>query len=138
MNPKRQRPRHRAEAETVPLRTGDGPTRSSLARSALHDARRCLERRREAIRAEIAAYPMPIPACDAQFNHLLDERRRIARRLARTGELLERGVSPDPDETIACLVGLSADVDEATRATIERLASRPPAAGGDADPSCPD
>jgi hypothetical protein len=29
------------------------------------------------IDAEIRAYPTPIPRCDAQFNHLLEERDRI-------------------------------------------------------------
>ena len=28
---------------------------------------------------EIGAYPSPIPACDAQFNYLLEKRRRLAR-----------------------------------------------------------
>ena len=30
---------------------------------------------------EIRSYPTPIPRCDAQFNHLYDQRLRIARRL---------------------------------------------------------
>ena len=29
------------------------------------------------IDAEIRAYPTPIPRCDAQFNHLLEERERL-------------------------------------------------------------
>jgi len=32
--------------------------------------------------SEIAAYPAPISGCDAQFNHLLAERRRLARALS--------------------------------------------------------
>ena len=31
--------------------------------------------------AEIRAYPTPIPRCDAQFNHLIEERDRIRRLL---------------------------------------------------------
>ena len=31
--------------------------------------------------AEIRAYPTPIPRCDAQFNHLMEERDRIRRLL---------------------------------------------------------
>ena len=31
--------------------------------------------------AEIRSYPTPIPRCDAQFNHLLEERDRIRRLL---------------------------------------------------------
>jgi hypothetical protein len=31
--------------------------------------------------AEIRSYPTPIPRCDAQFNHLMEERDRIVRAL---------------------------------------------------------
>ena len=43
--------------------------------------RDCLEARQRALRAQINAYPPPIPACDAQFNHLLDQRRALAEEL---------------------------------------------------------
>jgi hypothetical protein len=36
-----------------------------------------LERKRREITAEINAYPSPIAGCDAQFNGLLEDRRRI-------------------------------------------------------------
>ena len=49
---------------------------------ALQVARGSLERERERLREEIETYPPPIPACDAQFNHLLEERVRVARELA--------------------------------------------------------
>lgn len=42
-----------------------------------------LEVRRRAVAAEIGAYPAPITGCDAQFNHLTEERRRLAREIAR-------------------------------------------------------
>jgi hypothetical protein len=32
--------------------------------------------------AEIRAYPTPVSGCDAQYNHLLAERRRVRRALA--------------------------------------------------------
>jgi hypothetical protein len=35
-----------------------------------------------AIAAEIHSYPTPISGCDAQFNHLLAERRRLAEAMA--------------------------------------------------------
>ncbi len=35
-----------------------------------------LERMQETVAAEINAYPPPIPACDAQYNHLLARRAR--------------------------------------------------------------
>ena len=43
----------------------------TVARAELATARRLLA-------AEISAYPTPISGCDAQFNHLLAERVRIA------------------------------------------------------------
>ncbi len=41
-------------------------------------ARESLEAARRDVTAEISAYPRPISGCDAQFNHLLAERKRIA------------------------------------------------------------
>ena len=42
-----------------------------------------LERMQEAVAAEIRAYPSPIPACDAQYNHLLERRQALSAALAR-------------------------------------------------------
>ena len=36
-----------------------------------------LEERRRQLDEEIRGYPTPIPRCDAQFNHLYEERARI-------------------------------------------------------------
>ena len=41
-----------------------------------------LERLQEAVAAEIRAYPPPIPACDAQYNHLLERRAALSEALA--------------------------------------------------------
>ena len=46
------------------------------------EIRNLLEQQRVRIQEEIANYPPPITACDAQFNHLLEQRSRIARELA--------------------------------------------------------
>lgn len=43
---------------------------TARARNALIEARAGLDR-------EISAYPTPISGCDAQYNHLLAERRRV-------------------------------------------------------------
>ena len=40
-----------------------------------------LEQKKAAIYEEIANYPPPIPACDQQFNHLLEERTQILQEL---------------------------------------------------------
>ena len=42
----------------------------SMARAALHRAQ-------EDLTAEIRGYPTPVSGCDAQYNHLLAERRRV-------------------------------------------------------------
>ena len=42
------------------------------------DAKARLLQEQRRINEEIAAYPGPIPACDAYFNSLLEERGRIA------------------------------------------------------------
>ncbi len=49
-----------------------------------------LEARRAAINEEISAYPAPVTGCDAQFNHLLDERRGINLELKRLDEAHKR------------------------------------------------
>jgi hypothetical protein len=46
---------------------------------------------REAVAAEIRAYPAPIPACDAQYNHLLERRAALAKALASLDAARESG-----------------------------------------------
>lgn len=45
--------------------------------------RRHIETRRRPIQDEIRRYPPPIPACDAHFNHLLEQRTLLSRELVR-------------------------------------------------------
>jgi glutamate/tyrosine decarboxylase-like PLP-dependent enzyme len=66
------KPEHEAWVELI---------RERLDRAADVARRPMLEARRQALDAEIRAYPTPIPRCDAQFNHLFEERARIAREL---------------------------------------------------------
>jgi hypothetical protein len=60
--------------------------RLTLARDALRLAR-------QNILAEIGSYPRPVAGCDAQFNYLLDLRRRLDHALA---ALEEEVVIPTP------------------------------------------
>jgi hypothetical protein len=46
----------------------------------------CLESRRMQIYEEIRNYPLPIPACDAQYNHLLEQRSGVSKELRRMVE----------------------------------------------------
>lgn len=48
----------------------------------LHQARQALHKAAQLLNQEIADYPGPIAGCDAQFNHLLADRRRIAAAMA--------------------------------------------------------
>jgi|GEM_PF-4244958 len=49
-----------------------------------------LENKRWQINKEIGSYPAPIPACDLQFNHLLEERSQISAKLKMIETLLEQ------------------------------------------------
>jgi hypothetical protein len=53
------------------------------------EMREALCRAKRAIDDEIAAYPTPIPRCDAQFNHLYDQRARLAGMLSSLDAALE-------------------------------------------------
>ncbi len=50
-----------------------------------------LERTQEAVAAEIRAYPPPIPACDAQYNHLLERRAALTEARNRLDDAREGG-----------------------------------------------
>ncbi len=64
-----------------------------------------LEHMQEAVAAEIRAYPPPIPACDAQYNHLLARRAALSKALARLDTARKDGPST-PESFLAGLPGL--------------------------------
>ena len=79
--------------------------------------RRRLEEEKDAVSAEIQAYPRPIAGCDAQFNHLLERRRLLweeisrlegarADRLASVGDFLQTSACLDQEAKRAILAGL--------------------------------
>ncbi len=51
----------------------------------------------EAVAAEIRAYPAPIPACDAQYDHLLERRAALAAARARLNAAREGGAATVED-----------------------------------------
>ncbi|MCL4266875.1 MAG: hypothetical protein KJ069_27085 [Anaerolineae bacterium] len=57
-----------------------------------------LEEKKNLLNEEIINYPPPIPACDAQFNYLLEERARLTAELNRLQELAGQGAD-DADTT---------------------------------------
>ena len=73
--------------------------------------KRHLEARRRPIQDEIRRYPPPIPACDAHFNHLLEQRSLLSRELVRLEAACRDG---DPETAVAAFVRSSPCVDDST------------------------
>lgn len=63
---------------------------SDLLESICSDIKARLERSKEQVHAEIRNYPPPIPACDVQFNQLLEKRTRVSQELTRLQALSAR------------------------------------------------
>jgi hypothetical protein len=61
-----------------------------------------LEQEKDRIYEEIRNYPRPIPACDQQFNYLLDQRRRIGDELVRMNEALDDSLSTRGSFELLC------------------------------------
>ncbi|MCB9148657.1 MAG: hypothetical protein H6641_07840 [Caldilineaceae bacterium] len=80
------------------------------------DVRALMVRKKEQIYAEIRAYPFPIPACDAQYNYLLEKRDRASQELQQLDALA--AAQANPAATLAALkavVAESALLDKETR-----------------------
>ncbi len=63
---------------------------SSHLRSLGIELRDALVRAKRSIDEEIRTYPTPIPRCDAQFNHMYEQRSRLAELLNRLHAALDR------------------------------------------------
>jgi hypothetical protein len=59
-------------------------------KAAWEKMRAYLENKKARIYEEIRNYPRPIPGCDQQFNHLLEERARVARELNQIDEAFRK------------------------------------------------
>lgn len=77
-----------------------------------------LEARRIAISRELATIPPPVPACDVDFNRLLEDRGRVADDLQQLHRLLRSGASV---ATIGTFCRQSTSVGDAVKREIERL-----------------
>jgi len=71
--------------------------------------KRHLESKRRPIQEEIRRYPPPIPACDAHFNHLLEQRSLLSRELVRLEAACREG---DSEAAVAAFIRSSPCVDE--------------------------
>lgn len=84
-----------------------------------------LESKRSDISEEISAYPPPIPACDAQFNYLLEARRGIAGELAQLKDLQAAGLSAaDLRKSIERLVEGSSYLDQSAKQALRARLTR--------------
>lgn len=80
-----------------------------------------LEQKRHKIAEEIRAYPPPIPACDAQFNHLLEERSKLSREIRELQEI-EKDASTEKNNSSQLQHFLSAsDDDDSHSETLNKL-----------------
>lgn len=77
-----------------------------------------LEQRKADIAAQINNYPPPIPACDAQFNYLLEERGKLSEELNRLETARLRSLEQDSavqgggdGEAIAAFIAASDFID---------------------------
>ncbi len=78
---------------------------------------------KDEIHSEIHNYPPPIPACDAQFNFLLEERAKIWQELGRLTTLSKSSLTaPDPlvlvEEFIHSSAYLRAEVKQKVRSSL--------------------
>ncbi len=85
---------------------------------ALDAMQAALERARTAISLELAEIPPPAPACDVNFNRLLEERARIADAL----QVLGRLRAAEPDRAAVLAFCRTADgLDAACRCAMEAM-----------------
>jgi len=79
-----------------------------------------LEAKREAISRELCTIPPPVPACDVNFNRLLEDRARVVDELQRLRELLASGGEADG---VLRFCRASACLDEPQKQRIEEILS---------------
>ena len=78
-----------------------------------HAVRRYLESKKGQIREAILYYPPPIPACDAQFNYLLEERARLSQLLGQLDALGQEQSGQEQRQWLDTFILSSPDLDEA-------------------------
>jgi hypothetical protein len=87
-----------------------------------------LEGMRNPINEEIRKYPLPIPACDLQYNHLLEERDRISRELMRLKAMSSKGLAGrDLGMAVEAFIDSSSCIDDETAQRIKATLSEKPA-----------
>lgn len=80
-----------------------------------------LEDEMSRVREEIRRYPFPIPACDAQYNHLLESREALSIVLARIRDLCSDSAPGRADISIDACLDASADMDDTVKSEIRTI-----------------
>ena len=89
------------------------------------EVRTHLQKKKSEINDEIINYPPPIPACDVQFNHLLEERTRITQELNRARETSDHeGNFSDSIRTLREFIDSCDYIDDELAATWELKAAQ--------------
>ncbi len=82
-----------ASAKSIRARAEPPAAPAAVTHPAWQAVRAQLEEEKRRVFAALRAYPPPITACDAQFNHLLEQRDALTQALARLDALLADGAS---------------------------------------------
>jgi hypothetical protein len=74
------------------------------------------------VHGEIRNYPAPIPACDAQFNYLLEEREALSSELLRVRELMNKDAdSKDARSSVDAFLDFSNYLSDSAKREIRSL-----------------
>ncbi len=84
-----------------------------------------LESTRQRISGEISNYPAPRPACDADFNHLLEERARISDELNRL-HVAANAAPENAGQQIEAFISASSYLDDAGKRKIRSMIANLP------------
>ena len=87
-----------------------------------HQLSQCLQQRKNQFNDEVRHFPTPIPACDAQYNHLMAQRAELTRDIGRLGTMLRQN-RPDTDFITWAegVIQSASYLDDATRQAISAL-----------------
>ena len=84
--------------------------------------RQHLEKEMHRVRDEIRNYPAPIPACDAQYNYLLEEREGLSSELARVRKFMnEDSGSENAQGSVDTFLSVSSYLGESAKGEIRAL-----------------
>jgi len=103
----------------------EDPAVGSTGLRALTAFKNQLEKVKIRVNKEIGNYPSPIPACDVQFNYLLEERSKISVALKRVDTLLTKCQTETVEiEIIEELIKMSSQIDDGMAARLRAAFSR--------------